>query len=185
MNALNVIVRNRVKVLVEDLFLMKVEIVRRHRQEATSTPIQKSKNIQSGIHQSYTEFARALALVRRCVPIMRVRPLHKLSSSLCVESNRRGLDSTISLSQLSVKHVESNKRRPCLFSLSLCALSLIGVGAFLARHFRRRDACMQLSLARIRELLLSISFACIRCHGPRHGASACQAACEYCASFGT
>ena len=73
MNALNVIVRNRVKVLVEDLFLKKLEIVRRHRQEATSTPIQKSKNIQSGIHQSYTEFARALALVRRGVPIMRVR----------------------------------------------------------------------------------------------------------------
>ena len=73
MNALNVIVRNRVKVLVEDLFLKKVEIVRRHRQETTSTPIQKSKNIQSGIHQSYKEFARALALVRRGVPIMRVR----------------------------------------------------------------------------------------------------------------
>jgi hypothetical protein len=73
MNALNVIVRNRVKVLVEDLFLKKVEIVRRHRQEATSTPIQKSKNIQSGIHQSYKEFARALALVRRGVLIMRVR----------------------------------------------------------------------------------------------------------------
>ena len=29
--------------------------------------------MQSGIHQSYTEFARALALVRRGVPIMRVR----------------------------------------------------------------------------------------------------------------